>query len=119
MPVYYEERDERRAFIRDVLRNTYVSIDTSCFAGYLYKDFGSGGQELEYKQYDKIMEKVKHRFPRTDIHILFKDVFSVIIKMEDEYIKAWMGEKDKGTSKHSDPHDYSFMYDYNPNWSDC
>tara|TARA_B100002003_G_C13596865_1_gene308174 strand:+ start:91 stop:372 length:282 start_codon:yes stop_codon:yes gene_type:complete len=89
MPVYYEENDERISFIKDLLRGSSVSIDTSCFVGYLYRDQVDAILELEYKEYDKIMEKIKQRFPRTDINKLLKNVFSVVMEMEEEYIKAW------------------------------
>ena len=124
MPVYYEEKEERKAFIKDLLSKSSVSIDTSCFAGYLYRDQVDVVLELEYNEYDKILKKVKQRFPRTDVNKLVKDMFSVIVKMEEEYIKVWYKEcgmssvltENEGTGKHSD---YSFMEEYNPYWSDC
>jgi|TARA_Y100001951_G_C11262303_1_gene253301 recombinational DNA repair protein RecT len=114
MPVYYEEKEERKAFIKDLLSKSSVSIDTSCFAGYLYRDQVDVVLELEYNEYDKILKKVKQRFPRTDVNKLVKDMFSVIVKMEEEYIKAWMGKEVKETAQN-----YSFMEEYNPYWSDC
>ena len=119
MPVYYEEKDERRAYIKEEINKSCVAIDTSCFAGYLYKDLGYSDQNLEYKEYDELLDTIKHRFPRTEVFTLVKDTFAVIDNLEEEYIQAWTGKLNEGTGKNNDHNDYSFMDEYNSYWGDC
>ena len=125
MPVYYDEKDERREFIKDTIRNLPVTVDTGCFASYLYKDVGYENLELEHVEYDKMMDTNTHRFPRLDKFQLLKEVFSTIVEIEQEYIKAWLTKESPSLAKKlekyytNDPNDHSFMKDYNPYWSDC
>jgi len=124
MPVYYDEKDERRAFIKDTIRNLPVAVDTGCFASYLYKDVGYENLESEHAEYEKMMDTITHRFPRLDKFQLLKEVFSTIVEIEQEYIKAWM-DTDKpnfseklrigladGTVTENSNYGYGF-------WSDC
>ena len=123
MPVYYDEKDERKEFIKNTINNLPVAVDTGCFASYLYKDVGYENLKLEYAEYDKMMEIITNRFPRLDRVQVLKEVFSTIVDVEQEYIKAWMSKENpsltKVLEKYHDPHDYSFMEYHNPNWSDC
>ena len=94
MPVYYEEKSERKQFIKEVLKNSNVAVDTGCFAGYLYKDTEYGKQsKLEYNEYDSLMQEIHRRFPRTDTPQLLKETFTAIYELEKEYIKTWKSKK--------------------------
>jgi hypothetical protein len=124
MPVYYDEKDERKEFIKNTINNLPVAVDTGCFASYLYKDVGYENLKLEYAEYDKMMEIITNRFPRLDRVQVLKEVFSTIVDVEQEYIKVWMSKENPSLTEvleeYHDPHDYSFMKQFvHPNWSDC
>ena len=124
MPVYYDEKDERKEFIKNTINNLPVAVDTGCFASYLYKDVGYENLKLEYAEYDKMMEIITNRFPRLDRIQVLKEVFSTIVDVEQEYIKAWMSKENPslseklrigladGTVTENSNYGYGF-------WSDC
>jgi len=121
MPVYYDEKDERKEFIRNTINNLPVAVDTGCFASYLYKDVGYENLKLEHAEYDKMMEIITNRFPRLDRIQVLKEVFSTIVDVEQEYIKAWMGKENPSLSEKLEKlHRDVYTIEYcDPNWSDC
>ena len=91
MPVYYDEKDERLEFIRKTIWESKVSVDSSFFASYLYQDSFQTDNlyKFEFDAYDKIVKTITGEFPRTDKGQLMKEMFSVVYKLEEEYIEAW------------------------------
>tara|TARA_B100000809_G_scaffold7337_1_gene7243 strand:- start:31197 stop:31523 length:327 start_codon:yes stop_codon:yes gene_type:complete len=92
MPVYYDEVNERLKFIEKTMWESNIAIDCSCFASYIYhSDVSQSANlcELEFDAYDKILKTITDEFPRTDKVQLLKEMFSVVYKLEEEYIQAW------------------------------
>ena len=90
MPVYYSEIDERKQFIEKAIDESMIAIDCSNFTSYLYKDLGYDNiHKLAFAGYDELVEKVQNRFPREKNFQLIKEIFSVLVKLEKEYIEAW------------------------------
>ena len=91
MPVYYDEETERLEFIRKTIWKSNVSIDSGCFASYLYQDANHSANlyKIEFDAYDKIVKTITGEFPRTDKGQLMKDMFKVVYILEEEYIEAW------------------------------
>jgi len=92
MPVYYDELNERQEFIKKTMWESNIAIDCSCFASYIYhSDVSQSANlyELEFDAYDKILKTITDEFPRADKVQLLKEMFSVVYKLEEEYIEAW------------------------------
>ena len=89
MPVYYEEKEERQEYIKQIIKESGVDIDSGCFASYLYRDSDYGNLGDSHDKYDEIFQKMQNRFPRTDKFKLLKDMFNVVYKLEQKYIESW------------------------------
>ena len=89
MPVYYEEKDERQEFIKQLINVSDLEIDSGCFASYLYGDSDYGNLDNNHDKYDEIFQKTQNQFPRTDKFELLKDMFGVVYNLEQKYIEAW------------------------------
>ena len=92
MPVYYDEVNERQEFMKKTIWESNIAIDCGCFASYLYHSDATQSAnlyKLEFEAYDEILKTITNEFPRTDKGQLLKEMFTVVYKLEGEYIEAW------------------------------
>ena len=89
MPVYLDENDGRKEFIRECIRkNPMVALDTSHFATWIYA--GSLGYESStFDAYADLVGTVASEFPNVEYSDIVQEIADVLGQEEQEYFDSW------------------------------
>ena len=89
MPVYLDENDGRKEFIRECIRkNPMVALDTSHFATWIYA--GSMGYESStFDAYADLVGTVATQFPSVEYSDIVQEIADVLGQEEQEYFDTW------------------------------
>ena len=128
MPVYLDENDGRKEFIRECIRkNPMLALDTSHFATWIYA--GSMGYESStFDAYADLVGTVATQFPNVEYSEIVQDIQLVINEEEEEYFDAWASYADqiaklattiKSVSEKKDTITIDVDGIYDPRYSDC
>ena len=89
MPVYYDDKDAREEFIKEVI--TQTGYDAADFAAYIYMDGQGLYTEENYACYKQVIDAVTEKFPTVEGGHLVEEIARVMRNEEEQYIDAWMG----------------------------
>ena len=128
MPVYLDEDEGRKEFIRDhVRKDAMVALDSSHFATWVYA--GSMGYKSEtFDAYANLVGTVASEFPNVEYSEIVQDIQLVINEEEEEYFDAWASYADqiaklataiKSVSEKRDTITIDVDGSYDPRYSDC
>ena len=89
MPVYLDENDGRKEFIRECIKkNPMVALDTSHFATWIYA--GSMGYESStFDAYADLVGTVATQFPSVEYSDIVQEIADVLGQEEQEYFDTW------------------------------
>ena len=89
MPVYLDETDSRKEFIRECIKkNPMVALDTSHFATWIYA--GSNGYEsATFDAYADLVGTVASEFPNVEYSDVVQEIANVLGQEEEEYFDTW------------------------------
>ena len=128
MPVYLDENDGRKEFIRECIKkDPMVALDSSHFATWIYA--GSMGYESStFDAYADLVGTVASEFPNVEYSEIVQDIQLVINEEEEEYFDAWASYADqiaklattiKSVSEKKDTITIDVDSIYDPRYSDC
>lgn len=89
MPVYLDETDSRKEFIRECIKkNPMVALDTSHFATWIYA--GSNGYEsATFDAYADLVGTVVSEFPNVEYSDVVQEIAIALGEEEQEYFDTW------------------------------
>ena len=89
MPVYLDEQDGRKEFIRECIKkDPMVALDTSHFATWVYA--GSMGYESStFDAYADLVGTVATQFPSVEYSDIVQEIADVLGQEEQEYFDTW------------------------------
>ena len=89
MPVYLDENDGRKEFIRECIKkDPMVALDSSHFATWIYA--GSMGYESStFDAYADLVGTVATEFPNVEYSDIVQDIQNVLCEEEKEYFDSW------------------------------
>ena len=89
MPVYLDENDGRKEFIRECIKkDPMVALDSSHFATWIYA--GSMGYESStFDAYADLVGTVASEFPNVEYSDIVQDIQNVLSEEEKEYFDSW------------------------------
>ena len=117
MPVYLDENDAMKDFIRKKIEeNPDICIDTSHFATWIYAG-KMGYTSKSYEAYGDLVEETVEQFPLMGKDDVLRSISSVLRETEKEWLTSWIDHMKTSSKKDILQGDVSFGYD--PSYPDC